>query len=88
VWLFPSYRWHTANYPVTTKVVWLACREAAVRAGLGHDLLESKISAERASALVQQTSDLNSHFAAAIATARRVLLHPLSRSPVPRPCQD
>jgi serine/threonine protein kinase/tetratricopeptide (TPR) repeat protein len=32
-------------------------------------LSESKISADRSSALAQQTSDLNSHFAAAIATA-------------------
>jgi len=32
-------------------------------------LAESKISADRASALAQHTSDLNSHFAAAIATA-------------------
>jgi integrase/recombinase XerD len=24
VWLFPGNRWHTADYPITTKVVWLA----------------------------------------------------------------
>ena len=29
VWLFPGNRWHTADRPVTTKVVWSACREAA-----------------------------------------------------------
>src|SRR5262247_2875292 len=23
VWLFPGNRWHTADYPITTKVVWL-----------------------------------------------------------------
>jgi integrase/recombinase XerD len=28
-WLFPGGRWHTADYPITTKVVWYACREAA-----------------------------------------------------------
>jgi integrase/recombinase XerD len=38
VWLFPGNRWHTADYPITTKVAWLACREAAIRAGLGHDI--------------------------------------------------
>jgi site-specific recombinase XerD len=38
VWLFPGNRWHTADYPITTKVAWLACREAAMRAGLGPDI--------------------------------------------------
>jgi integrase/recombinase XerD len=37
-WLFPGNRWHTADYPITTKVAWMACREAALRAGLGHDI--------------------------------------------------
>jgi len=36
VWLFPGNRWHTSNLPVTTKVLWTACRQAAVRAGLEH----------------------------------------------------
>ncbi len=35
-WLFPGNRWHTANYPVTTKVLWTACQQAAERAGLEH----------------------------------------------------
>lgn len=35
-WLFPGNRWHTANYPVNTKVVWTACHKAAKRAGLEH----------------------------------------------------
>jgi len=34
VWLFPGNRWHTADHPITTKVVWSACREAAERAGI------------------------------------------------------
>jgi site-specific recombinase XerD len=38
VWLFPGNRWHTADYPITTKVAWLACREAATRAGLGPEI--------------------------------------------------
>jgi integrase/recombinase XerD len=35
-WLFPGNRWHTASYPVTTKVLWTACQSAAERAGLEH----------------------------------------------------
>jgi len=36
MWLFPGNRWHTSSRPVTTKVLWTACRQAAVRAGLEH----------------------------------------------------
>ena len=36
IWLFPGNRWHTSSRPVTTKVLWTACRQAAVRAGLEH----------------------------------------------------
>jgi len=32
--LFPGNKWHTANRPVTTKVLWMACQQAAIRAGL------------------------------------------------------
>jgi len=35
-WLFPGNRWHTASDPVTTKVLWTACQNAAQRAGLEH----------------------------------------------------
>ena len=35
-WLFPGNRWHTASYPVTTKVLWSARQIAAERAGLTH----------------------------------------------------
>ena len=34
VWLFPGNRWHTADYPISPKVIWTACREAAQRAGI------------------------------------------------------
>jgi site-specific recombinase XerD len=34
VWLFPGGRWHTADYPISDKVVWQACRESAKRAGV------------------------------------------------------
>ena len=36
LWLFPGNRWHTSNHPVTTKVLWTACQQAALRAGLEH----------------------------------------------------
>jgi len=35
-WLFPGNRWHTASHPVSTKVLWKACQQAAERAGLEH----------------------------------------------------
>src|SRR5215218_4876125 len=38
IWLFPGNRWHTGEQPITTKVVWQACREAAERAGLGTEV--------------------------------------------------
>ena len=34
IWLFPGGRWHTADHPIDTKVIWAACKEAAQRAGL------------------------------------------------------
>lgn len=34
VWLFPGNRWHTADHPISPKVIWEACREAAQRAGI------------------------------------------------------
>jgi site-specific recombinase XerD len=37
-WLFPGNRWHTGDTPITTKVVWNACKEAAQRAGLQKDV--------------------------------------------------
>jgi integrase/recombinase XerD len=36
VWLFPGNRRHTGKEPITNKVVWQACRRAALRAGLGN----------------------------------------------------
>ena len=37
-WLFPGNRWHTGDIPITTKVVWDACKEAAQQAGLQKDV--------------------------------------------------
>ena len=34
IWVFPGNRWHTADHPISPKVIWVACREAAQRAGL------------------------------------------------------
>ncbi len=33
-WLFPGNRSHRGDQPITTKVVWQACRNAAQQAGL------------------------------------------------------
>jgi integrase/recombinase XerD len=33
-WLFPGNKWHTSSRPVTTKVLWTACQQAAIQAGL------------------------------------------------------
>jgi len=33
-WLFPGSRAHTAPCPITSKVIWHACHQAALRAGL------------------------------------------------------
>jgi integrase/recombinase XerD len=44
VWLFPGNRWHTADHPISPKVIWQACREAAELAGIqkevnaGHEI--------------------------------------------------
>jgi site-specific recombinase XerD len=38
LWLFPGNRWHTGKMPITTKVIWAACRQAATRAGLGNEI--------------------------------------------------
>ena len=34
VWLFPGNRWHTADHPISPKVIWSACREAAELTGI------------------------------------------------------
>jgi len=38
VWLFPGGRHHTADTPISEKVVWHACRESAKRAGVNKPL--------------------------------------------------
>jgi site-specific recombinase XerD len=34
IWLFPGGRWHTADGPMSDKVIWHACKQAAQRAGI------------------------------------------------------
>jgi len=38
VWLFPGGRWHTADDPISDKVVWHACRASAKRARVNKPL--------------------------------------------------
>jgi integrase/recombinase XerD len=38
LWLFPGNRWHTGKKPISTKVIWQACRQAATRSGLGDEI--------------------------------------------------
>jgi site-specific recombinase XerD len=38
VWLFPGNSRHTGKKPITSKVIWQACRRAATRAGLGNEV--------------------------------------------------
>jgi integrase/recombinase XerD len=38
LWLFPGNRWHTGQRPISAKVVWEACHQAAQRAGLGDEV--------------------------------------------------
>jgi integrase/recombinase XerD len=57
-WLFPGNRWHTAEHPIDTKVVWHACRQAAVRAGLGPDVHPHTLRHCFASHLLEAGADL------------------------------
>jgi site-specific recombinase XerD len=38
VWLFPGNRWHTADHPISSKVIWQACSEAARLAGISKEV--------------------------------------------------
>ena len=57
-WLFPGNRWHTNNRPITTKVVWLACRNAAKRAGLTKQVHPHTLRHCFATHLLEQGADL------------------------------
>ena len=58
VWLFPGGRWHTADYPISDKVVWHACRESAQRAGVNKPLHPHTLRHCFATHLVEAGADL------------------------------
>src|SRR4051812_20193506 len=55
---FPGNRWHTGERPMDTKVVWYACREAPVRAGLGTEVHPHTLRHCFASHLLEAGADL------------------------------
>ena len=57
-WLFPGNRWHTADHPIDTKVVWLACKEAAERAGIRKEVHPHTLRHCFATHLLEAGSDL------------------------------
>ena len=57
-WLFPGNRQHSGDKPITTKVVWQACREAAKRAGIKKNLHPHTLRHCFATHLLEQGADL------------------------------
>ena len=60
-WLFPGNRWHTGDTPITTKVVWNACEEAAQRAGLQKDIHPHTLRHCFATHLLEDGADLRTN---------------------------
>jgi len=58
VWLFPGGRWHTADSPISDKVVWHACCESAQRAGVNKPLHPHTLRHCFATHLVEAGADL------------------------------
>jgi site-specific recombinase XerD len=58
LWLFPGNRWHTGKRPITSKVIWAACREAATRAGLGDEIHPDTLRHCFATHLLESGADL------------------------------
>ena len=59
-WLFPGNRNHRGDQPITTKVVWYACRNAAKRAGLKKQVHPHTIRHCFATHLLERGADLRS----------------------------
>ena len=57
-WLFPGNRNHTSDKPISTKVVWQACRNAAKRAGIQKRLHPHTLRHCFATHLLEQGADL------------------------------
>ena len=57
-WLFPGNRHHTNDKPITTKVVWDACRNAAKRAGIQKQVHPHTLRHCFATHLLEQGADL------------------------------
>ena len=60
VWLFPGNRHHSGDRPITTKVVWQACRNAAQRAGIKKQVHPHTLRHCFATHLLEQGTDLRS----------------------------
>ena len=59
-WLFPGNRHHNSDRPITTKVVWHACRNAAKRAGIKKQVHPHTIRHCFATHLLEAGADLRS----------------------------
>jgi integrase/recombinase XerD len=60
VWLFPGNRHHSSDKPISTKVVWHACRNATKRAGIKKQVHPHTIRHCFATHLLERGTDLRS----------------------------
>jgi integrase/recombinase XerD len=60
VWLFPGNRHHSSDQPITTKVIWQACRHAAQRAGIKKQVHPHTLRHCFATHLLERGTDLRS----------------------------